>query len=217
MLACSTVIASGQPTPISGQVQMPDMKGKVAQYSLTPHGTVDGLIFTDGTEVNLPPHFSTQLVFMIRPGDMVTIRGVKNGISPTVTALSVANNATGAVLDAKPAESPPQRLDDEGRIKLQLHDLQGHLNGVLLEDGMIVRMPPADAARHVASLAVGQVLFARGDGSSTVLGRVIAAREIGPNRTTLTRIDEPRYWRWMHEVFGEPARPAQQSPSSKRP
>jgi hypothetical protein len=58
---------------------MPDIKGKVAQYSLTSRGTVDGLILTDGTEVNLPPHASTQLVFAVHPGDAVTIRGTKAG------------------------------------------------------------------------------------------------------------------------------------------
>lgn len=213
MMACSTVIALGPPAPVTA----PDIKGKVARYSLTPHGTVDGLIFADGTEVNLPSHFSTQLTFIVHPGDTVTVRGVKNGISPTVTALSVTNDATGAVLETTQGGKPPQRLDDESRVRLQLHDPRGRLNGVLLEDGTIVRMPPADADRHAASLAVGQSLFARGDGSSTVLGRVIAAREIGPSRTTLTRIDEPRYWRWMHEVFGEPAKPASQPASDKTP
>jgi hypothetical protein len=83
-----------------------------------------------------------------------------------------------------------------------LHDPRGHLNGVLLEDGTIVRMPPPDAEQHAANLAVGQPLYARGDGMSGPLGKVIAAHEIGPNRTTLTKIDESRFKRWWHDVFG---------------
>jgi len=51
------------------------IKGTVAQYSLTPGGDVDGLILADGTEIFWPPHFSTQLVFSVRPGDAVTIQG----------------------------------------------------------------------------------------------------------------------------------------------
>ena len=32
-----------------------EVKGKVAQYSMTPRGAVDGLILADGTEAYLPP------------------------------------------------------------------------------------------------------------------------------------------------------------------
>src|SRR5437899_3059042 len=49
--------------------QFPAIQGKVAQYSLTPRGDVDGLILDDGTEVHLPPHLGTQLVFLVKPGD----------------------------------------------------------------------------------------------------------------------------------------------------
>jgi hypothetical protein len=162
---------------------------------------VDGLILTDGTEVNLPPHASTQLVFAVHPGDTVTIRRVKMGPGPAVTAVAVTDDTTGAVVDTGPP-GPPQRLDDESRIKVQLHDPLGHLNGVLLDDGTIVRMPPPDAEQNAASLAVGQPFYVRGDGRSGPLGKVIAAREIGPNSTKLTKISESRFNRWMHDVFG---------------
>jgi hypothetical protein len=97
------------------------VKGKVAQYLLTHSGDLDGMILTDGTEVCLPPHLSTQLVFAVRPGDAVTIQGVKTVAHPVVTAVAITNDATGAVVDMRPPASP-QQLDDESRIKLQLHD-----------------------------------------------------------------------------------------------
>jgi len=203
MLIGSAGLALAQPAPAGNpeQTQMPEIKGNVAQYSLTPRGDVDGLILTDGTEVNLPPHASTQIVFAVHPGDAVTIRRLKTGPGPAATAVAVTNDATGKVVDTGPP-GPPQRLDDESRIKVQLHDPLGHLNGVLLEDGTIVRMPPPDAEQHAASLAVGKPFYARGDGMSGPLGKVIAAREIGPSRTELTKIAEPRFERWMHDVFG---------------
>jgi hypothetical protein len=202
MLIGSAGLALAQPAPAGNpeQTQMPEIKGNVAQYSLTPRGDVDGLILTDGTEVNLPPHASTQIVFAVHP-DAVTIRRLKTGPGPAATAVAVTNDATGKVVDTGPP-GPPQRLDDESRIKVQLHDPLGHLNGVLLEDGTIVRMPPPDAEQHAASLAVGKPFYARGDGMSGPLGKVIAAREIGPSRTELTKIAEPRFERWMHDVFG---------------
>jgi hypothetical protein len=74
--------------------QFPAVQGKVAQYSLTPRGDVDGLILDDGTEVHLPPHLGTQLVFTVKPGDQVTVRGLKARDIPTVDAASVTNDAT---------------------------------------------------------------------------------------------------------------------------
>ncbi|HJU20543.1 MAG TPA: hypothetical protein VJ770_29175 [Stellaceae bacterium] len=59
--------------------QFPAVEGRVAQYSLTPRGDVDGLILDDGTEVHLPPHLGAQLVFSVKPGDPVTVRGLKAG------------------------------------------------------------------------------------------------------------------------------------------
>jgi len=201
MMIGSASLALAQPAPTGAPAQMPDIKGKVAQYSLTPRGDVDGLILADGTEVMLPPHNSTQLVFAVHPGDAVTIRRMKAAAGPEVTTVAVTNDATGAVVDTG-SHGPPQHLEDASRIKLQLHDPRGHLNGVLLEDGMIVRLPPPDAERHAASLAVGQPLYASGDGMSGPLGKVIAAREIGPSKTQITKIDRSRFKRWWHDVFG---------------
>jgi hypothetical protein len=166
------------------------LKGTVAQYSLTPRGDVDGLILADGTEVFWPPHFSTHLVFSIRPGDAVTIQGSKSkvGVTPMVVAESVTKDATSVTVANMGPPSPPKPLDDEGRIKAQLHSWGGTLNGVLLENGTIVRLPPPEAKRLAANLVVGKLLHASGDGAASPLGRVIAAHEIGPDKTHLVKI-----------------------------
>ena len=66
-------------------------------------------------------------------------------------------------------------------------------SGVVLDGGTIVRIPPYDAERLAFILTVGSPLWARGQGLSGPLGKLIAAREIGPSRTDVTRIDEPRF------------------------
>ncbi|HEY1431542.1 MAG TPA: hypothetical protein VGF39_07945, partial [Stellaceae bacterium] len=68
--------ALGQVGPAYDPQQLPMLQGKVAQYSLTPRGDVDGLILEDGTEIHLPPHLGAQLVFAIKPGDRVTVHGL---------------------------------------------------------------------------------------------------------------------------------------------
>ena len=79
-----------------GPIQLPETRGVVKQYTLTPRGDVDGMILNDGTEVMLPPHLTSQIVFAVRPGDAVTIRGLRARALPLVEAASVTNSATGA-------------------------------------------------------------------------------------------------------------------------
>jgi hypothetical protein len=58
LLAATTLalgaVAYGQTTgPVWDASQLPETKGIVKQYTLTPRGDVDGLILNDGTEVKL--------------------------------------------------------------------------------------------------------------------------------------------------------------------
>ncbi len=175
--------------------QLPQLKGKVAQYSLTPRGEVDGLILADGTEVHVPPFVSTQLVFAVKPGDAVTIHGVKAKDLPMMMARSVANDATGAtVLVTMPHRGGEgaAALEAEGRITSVLHTPRGEANGVRLDDGTLVRMPPSEAKRLGETLAPGKSIAVRGEGYAGPLGRVIAARQLGADKASLGDVAGPR-------------------------
>jgi hypothetical protein len=192
--------APGVRAPVYDPAQLPEFKGKVAQYTLTPRGDVDGFLMTDGTEVHVPPHVSTQLVYTLRPGDAVTVHGLKARAIPMIAAMSLANDATGATINVQPPHrrGAADGREVSGRIKAVLHEPRGDVNGVLLEDGAIVRLPPPEATRLAAMLAPGQSIVARGPGYSGPLGRVVAAREIGPDASKLTEVAAPR----MHEGHG---------------
>jgi hypothetical protein len=87
--------------------QLPQFKGTVARYTLTPRGDVDGLLLSDGTEVHFPPHMSAQLVYVIKPGDAVTVRGLKAYSTPLIDALAISNDASGqTVIDRGPDRGP---------------------------------------------------------------------------------------------------------------
>src|SRR6202795_415013 len=91
------------PAPLWDATQLPETKGTVKQYTLTPRGDVDGLILNDGTEIKLPPHLTAQIVYAVRPGDAVSVRGLRARALPLVEAASVTNSATGAsVVDTGP-------------------------------------------------------------------------------------------------------------------
>lgn len=204
LIAGAATAAVAQTAPAYDPAQLPAIKGRVAQYSLTPRGDVDGLILDDGTEIHTPPHLGTQLVFAVKPGDQVTAHGLRARNAPMVQAMQVTNDATNqSVTDAGPGGAPGphslgrrpeaarQPLEAQGVIKAQLHGPRGNLNGVLLADGTIARLPPPEAKRLAATLAVGQNVFVRGDGVANGLGRVIGARAIGPNAQQLTEIAGP--------------------------
>src|SRR3977135_3778601 len=53
--------------PVWDSSQLPESRGTVRQYTLTPRGDADGLILNDGTEVKLPPHLTGQIIFAVQP------------------------------------------------------------------------------------------------------------------------------------------------------
>jgi hypothetical protein len=187
----SGAAALGQGVAGSDPDQFPAIQGKVAQYSLTPRGEVDGLILDDGTQVHLPPHLGAQLVFAIKPGDQITVRGLKARAIPLIEAVSISNDATHlSVIDAGPPgpRGMGQVLQANGHVKAQLHGPRGDLNGVLLEDGTIIRLPPEEANRVASKLVVGQLLYVTGQGIASPLGKMIEARQIGPTASQLAEI-----------------------------
>ena len=207
--AAATGVAVAQPGPNGGRgpmmggggapvydpAQLPEFKGKVAQYSLTPRGDVDGLILADGTEVHFPPFMSTQIVFTVKPGDNVTIHGVKARALPMVAARSITNDATGAkvlVMGMRDIRGEGPTLEAEGKIAAAMHTPRGDVDGVRLEDGTIVRLPPGEAKKLAEMLAPGKSIVVRGDGYAGPLGKAVVAMQIGPDKEHLTTVARPR-------------------------
>jgi hypothetical protein len=187
--------------------QLPTIKGRVAQYLPTPRGDVDGLILDDGTEVHVPPPLSAQLVFAVKPGDAVTIHGLKARAVPLVAAASVTNDASGVTVAWS---GPPHLRDDtpieaQGTVKAPLYDPRGVVAGVLLADGTVIRLPPPEARRLADQLTPGKTVVARGNGYAGPLGRALDAREIGPDMAHLVALAGPRPpmgERWWRERMG---------------
>jgi len=187
---------AGVSGPAFDPAQLPAFHGKVTQYLLTPRGDVEGFMLADGTEVHINPRLSTELVYAVRPGDSVTIHGLKAKAASLVAAASVTNDATSATVTGAMGRSPRDRfatIDDHGVIKAVLHEPRGEINGVLLEDGTAVRLPPQEARKHTAELAVGQTLYVKGFGSDSPLGKVVMARQLGSDPAKMADIAMPRW------------------------
>lgn len=200
LLAGAGGLASAQMAGSFDPAQLPTVTGRVAQYLPTPRGEVDGMLLDDGTEVHVPPHMSSQLVFAVKPGDRVTVHGLKARAAAMVAAASVTNDATHVtVTDEGPRRAAPMQA--QGKIRAVLHGPRGDANGVALEDGTVVRMPPPEARRLADQLAVGRTLVVKGDGVETPLGRALGARELGPDAAHLVAVAGPRPG-WEHPGWG---------------
>lgn len=174
--------------------QLPAVTGKVAQYLPTPRGEVDGLLLEDGTEVHVPPPLSTQLVFAVKPGDEVTVHGLKARVLKLVAGASITNDATHVTISwsGPPHLRANTPMDVQGTVKAPLYGPRGEINGALLADGTVIHMPPPEAQRLADMLAVGKAVTARGEGYAGPLGRALDARQIGPDATHLVAVAAPR-------------------------
>ena len=169
---------------------LPETKGIVKQYTLGPRGDVDGLILIDGTEVKIAPYLSAQTAFAVRPGDAVTIRGLKARALPLVDAAQVVNDRTGAVVSDQ--SQPDTREVISGKIVGELHGKRGEINGALMEDGAMLHLPPPEAERLSDLLQPGKTISVRGIRTTTVLGTVIEASALGASPETLSEVAGPR-------------------------
>ncbi|MGE3064619.1 MAG: hypothetical protein AB7K67_03470 [Hyphomicrobiaceae bacterium] len=173
--------------------QLPETKGVVKQFTLSPRGDVDGLILQDGTEVNFPPHLGTQVVFAIKPGDTVSVRGLRARMTPLVDAAVIRNEATGATItDTGPGPRPDAGATlVTGTIAQLLHGKRGEVNGALLDDGTVVRLPPHEVARLGNILITGKPLAVSGALNATPLGKVVEAWSVGAMQSSMTDLDRP--------------------------
>lgn len=192
---------------------MPVLTGRVQRWLINPNGEVDGLLLADGTQVAFPPHLSADAQQLLKPGDSVRVAGWRSPDAPVVRASSLTATASGRSLGdtppstsantagamAAPPPAPRERtaltaMSGTGRIARQLHTDRGDVNGVILEDGLIVRFPPHVGATFAQTVKPGATISAKGWGSRGPQGGAFEATAIGA-----TAAD-------MRDVFAGPGR-----------
>jgi hypothetical protein len=82
-------------------------------------------------------------------------------------------------------------MEAQGRVRMALHGPQGDLNGALLDDGAILRLPPPEASRFASLLQPGQFIVAEGTELITAMGKVTDVRQIGASREQLSLVEAP--------------------------
>ena len=183
------------------------------EHANTLRGDVDRVILDGGMEVHTSPHQAAEVAAAIRPGDTVTVHGLKARELNLVRARSLTNDTSAAaVIDNGDSSRDEDHERDggrghhrghrrgggergapgevQGKIKMQLHDTDGDVDGVLLADGTIVHFPSPTATAKAAQLGPGQNLFVQGDVNVSDLGKLVNARALGPSAGELAPVAE---------------------------
>jgi hypothetical protein len=201
------VSAATQPAIYDPQ-QFPAIRGELERLTLTARGDIDGFVLKDGTEVKTAPGLSTQIAFAIKPGDRVTVHGLRAAALPLVRAVSITDEishrtiADTEMINAPPPPpappprgNPPQAAraisETSGRARMVLHGAQGEVNGVLLESGTILRFPPDQTAQLVSFLQPRQPVVAEGVTLTNAMGTVVEVDQLGPSRDRLVAVGPP--------------------------
>jgi hypothetical protein len=202
--------AFAQPAPPPGPGDLPTgrptstVEGTVVQYLMNHHGDVDGLLLNDGSQVHLPPHMAKDLVALVKPADSVSVQGYRSVGGLVIEAPVITNTKTGqSLVEREPTlldrpMVPPSVKDmflaerhAEGIVRNLLYGPRGDLNGVVLEDRTIVRVPPHAAYQVANLLQLGRSISAIGYGTENEYGRVIEATAIGSSGTAMMPISDP--------------------------
>jgi hypothetical protein len=196
-LLATTALAQTLPPPpaagVAAQGQQADIQGIVKAFKMTPVGDLEGMILTDGTEVHVPPHLSSQLAAAVRPGEAVRVLGWRSSVPNFVVATSLTGQRGQSVVDQGPPppgmRPPPplpgqpapgaQQATVQGRVQQVLHGPAGDVNGALLDDGTNIKVPPPLAWQASSTLQPGQVVTVQGWALSNSYGRVVDAQTIG--------------------------------------
>jgi hypothetical protein len=181
--------ADQPPRSISPRPGTPIAKGTVSRLLPNPDGQVEGLLLSDGTQVRFPPHMSQELASAVRPGSAVAVEGYREA-GGAVRARVITDEASGQRVverDPQPPAAAPNTthstglgpLSVEGRIQQLMRDPAGDVNGVVLEDGSVVRFPANVRRQFPGVLQPGIAVSASGYGTQTRFGRALDATTLG--------------------------------------
>jgi hypothetical protein len=178
------------PTPSMAKQQSSITSGTISRFVINPEGDVDGFILADGALVHFPPHMSSQLVALVRRGDVVRIVGLRDGAGNVNAQQITSERTVQQLIDQPPpvdVQRAPPALRGAGLVKLSVSGTvmrvttapQGEPDGVILKDGTIIKMPPPVAQQFANLLRPDAVIAARGYGTRNQYGEALQATAFG--------------------------------------
>jgi hypothetical protein len=179
--------------------QLPSFSGVVDRYLLTPEGKTDRLIFREGPQVIFPEHVAADIMAAVPPGRSIIVYGIRARRAPAITLLAWAKDGdTQPRFVDRPSWTFPEyraadeRLEVSGTIRAPLYTPQGDVIGVLLDEGVVIRLPAGVAQAMGDRLSTGRSIAAVGHGASVDgRGKALDAERIGENPEKLEPLPAP--------------------------
>lgn len=167
--------------------QLPSFSGVVDRYLLTPEGKTDRLLFREGPQVLFPDHVADEIMAAVQPGQSIVVYGIRSRRVPAITLLAWAKDtSTAPRFVDRPSWTFPEyhaadeRLEVSGTIRAPLYTPQGDVIGVVLDEGVVIRLPAGVANAMGDKLAVGHMIAASGRGATVEnRGKALDADRIG--------------------------------------
>lgn len=175
---------------------LPVVKGSVVQYLPTPYGNLGGILLSDGTQIIFSTMFGEMVRSFVHPGQVITIHGLKAYTLPLVQAFMIVNqkgqqiqeDSPDATLSPVPITGPD--LYVHGTIHQVLYNLQGQIMGMVLKDGTVIYIRSDDVKKLKFPLKPGEIVYARGIGSTNSLGKALQARLIGQSENDMIELSQ---------------------------
>jgi hypothetical protein len=159
---------------------------------IDPHGRVSGLILADGTDVAAAPGEAAQLAQQVRSGDPIALERGPGNSFVVLDGRTGGRFALGSMDSVgrgggPPSSAVPYQLVDnardlpwmttQGRVTRVLHTPNGDTSGLLLDNGMQVRIVPG-VEGVVAAMRLGDIVTVGGRGTATPAGSALWAIRI---------------------------------------
>jgi hypothetical protein len=181
-------------TPSSEEVTL---ESPVRQLLINPYGEIDGLMLDNRQIVKFPPHMSATLAQNVSVGTPVKVVGFRES-ETALRGSAVVNQKTGKIIverppqPGEPAPVPPhlrtaqlQNLQLEGKVQAVLSGPAGDINGVVLENGGVVRFAPMALNQP---MTIGKYIVASGVGTRNSYGVAIEALRMGDSAQSLQNV-----------------------------
>ena len=199
--------APREPGPVARHEKGPPLlpsstvEGKVTRYLVTPIGDVEGVLLDNGTVGRVPPHMANELVETAKIGDAVKIEGVREELGSSFRVYSLTNiqskqtlvrrkkSWTELSLPGAVRSMGRKELVANGTVQTLLTGPRGDPQGVILDNGTIVRFRKDAVYAASAQMKIGAKLAAKGYGTENDYGRALDATEIGESPETLKTIE----------------------------
>lgn len=166
---------------------LPATRGVVAQIFANGEGELDGLMLRNDQIVHFPPHLSAWIARHVRIGDKIAIRGLKARHGGSITAVSIVAKDGKSIVDEGPYHGasghkvlakPIGPTETQGTVRSPIYGAKGEVHGALLDNGVVLRVPPHTASSLADYLSQGASIFASGAGLKGRYGYVIDVEEL---------------------------------------